>query len=121
MERMKSKIAAQGQASVSARIRRWLGLKTRAMSERRDIGDQAFAGRAPTNSSRDIHGAVFETPPNAGASSKWMKAFGPGRGARMRAGDTNILGRAVIWNDPAQSARRSGMGLDQRARVAWQP
>ena len=32
----------------------------------------------------------------------WMKEFGPGRGASMRAIDTNVLVRLIVRDDPGQ-------------------
>ena len=63
MERIESKITAQGQVSVPARIRRRLGLTPGSKSEWCEIGDEVIVRRASKFSSQDIHYAVFDTPP----------------------------------------------------------
>ena len=63
MERIESKITAQGQVSVPARIRRRLGLTPGSKIEWCEIGDDVIVRRAAKFSSRDIHEAVFGTPP----------------------------------------------------------
>ena len=63
MERIESKITAQGQVSVPARIRRRLGLTPGSRIEWCEIGDEVIVRRASKFSSQDIHDAVFDTPP----------------------------------------------------------
>lgn len=63
MERIESKISAQGQVSVPARIRHRLGLTPGSKIEWCEIGDEVIVRRASKFSSRDIHEAVFDTPP----------------------------------------------------------
>ena len=63
MERIESKISAQGQVSVPARIRRRLGLTPGSRIEWCEVGDEVIVRRASKFSSRDIHDAVFDTPP----------------------------------------------------------
>ena len=63
MERIQSKITAQGQVSVPARIRRRLGLAPGATIEWCESGGEVVVRRASKFSSRDIHEAVFDKPP----------------------------------------------------------
>lgn len=63
MERIESKITAQGQVSVPARIRRRLGLTPGSKIEWCEVGDEVIVRRASKYSSQDIHEAVFDTPP----------------------------------------------------------
>ena len=63
MEPVESKITAQGQVSVPARIRRRLGLTPGSRIEWCERGDEVIVRRASRYSSRDIHEAVFDTPP----------------------------------------------------------
>ena len=63
MERIESRITAQGQVSVPARIRRRLGLTPGSKIEWCEIGDEVIVRRASKFSSRDIHDAVFGAPP----------------------------------------------------------
>ena len=63
MERIESKITAQGQVSVPARIRHRLGLTPGSKIEWCEIGDEVIVRRASKFSSQDIHNAVFDTPP----------------------------------------------------------
>ena len=63
MERIESRITAQGQVSVPARIRRRLGLTPGSKIEWCEIGDEVIVRRASKFSSQDIHDAVFDTPP----------------------------------------------------------
>ena len=63
MERFESEITAQGQVSVPARIRRRLGLTPDSKIEWCEIGEEVVVRRASKCSSRDIHEAVFDTPP----------------------------------------------------------
>ena len=65
MESIESKITSNGQVSVAARIPRKLGL-TRPGSkvEWCERGDDVIVRRASEYSSRDIHEAVFGSPPD---------------------------------------------------------
>ena len=63
MERIESKITAQGQVSVPARIRRRLGLTPGSKIEWCESGGEVVVRRASKFSSRDIHEAVFDEPP----------------------------------------------------------
>ena len=63
MERIESRITAQGQVSVPARIRRRLGLTPGSKIEWCEIGDEVIVRRASKFSSQDIHDAVFDSPP----------------------------------------------------------
>ena len=62
MERIESKITAQGQVSVPARIRRRLGLTPGSKIEWCESGGEVVVRRASKFSSRDIHEAVFDEP-----------------------------------------------------------
>ena len=64
VERVESKITAQGQVSVPARIRRRLGLTPGSKIEWCEIRDEVVVRRASKYSSRDIHEAVFDTRPD---------------------------------------------------------
>ena len=63
MERIESKITAQGQVSVPARIRRRLGLTPGSKIEWCESGGEVVVRRASKFSSRDIHETVFDKPP----------------------------------------------------------
>ena len=63
VERIESKITAQGQVSVPARIRRRLGLTAGSKIEWFESDGEVVVRRASRFSSRDIHEAVFEKPP----------------------------------------------------------
>lgn len=63
VERIESKITAQGQVSVPARIRRRLGLTPGSKIEWCESGGEVVVRRASKFSSRDIHEAVFDKPP----------------------------------------------------------
>ena len=63
MQRIRSKITAQGQVSVPARIRQRLGLTPGSKIEWCESGGEVIVRRASKYSSRDIHQAVFDTPP----------------------------------------------------------
>lgn len=80
MERSESKITAQGQVSVPARIRHRLGLTPGSKIEWCEIGDEVIVRRASKFSSQDIHDAVFDTPPERRSVSDMDK----GIRARMR-------------------------------------
>ena len=64
MGRIQSKITAQGQVSVPARIRRRLGLTPGSKIEWCEFGGEVVVRRASKYSSRDIHEAVFDMPPD---------------------------------------------------------
>ena len=63
MERIESKITAQGQVSIPARIRRRLGLTPGSKIEWCESGGEVVVRRASKFSSQDIHEAVFDKPP----------------------------------------------------------
>ena len=63
VERIESKITAQGQVSVPPRIRRRLGLTPGSKIEWCEVGGEVIVRRVSKYSSRDIHEAVFDTPP----------------------------------------------------------
>lgn len=58
-----SKIAAQGQISVPAEIRRKLGVGPGSILEWEAEGDRVFVKRAGLYTSEDIHRAIFPKPP----------------------------------------------------------
>lgn len=80
MERTESKITAQGQVSVPARIRHRLGLTPGSKIEWCEIGDEVIVRRASKFSSQNIHDAVFDTPPE----SRSVSDMDEGIRARMR-------------------------------------
>jgi antitoxin PrlF len=58
-----SKVTAQGQVSVPARVRQRLGLGPGSVIEWDEDGDQVVVRRAGRYSSEDIHRALFPTTP----------------------------------------------------------
>lgn len=58
-----SKVTAQGQISVPARIRKKLGVGPGSVLEWDDAGEQVVVRRAGRFSSEDIHRSVFSAPP----------------------------------------------------------
>jgi antitoxin PrlF len=58
-----SRVTAQGQISVPARIRQKLGLAPGSVLEWDDSGDDVLVRRAGRYSSEDIHQSVFPAPP----------------------------------------------------------
>ncbi len=60
-----SKLTAQGQISVPAKVRRKLGVGPGSVLEWDDDGDQVVVRRAGRYSSEDVHRSLFPTPPKA--------------------------------------------------------
>jgi AbrB family looped-hinge helix DNA binding protein len=58
-----SKLTAQGQISVPAKIRKKLGVGPGSVLEWDDDGEQVVVRRAGRFSSEEIHRALFPTPP----------------------------------------------------------
>ena len=58
-----SKLTAQGQVSVPAKVRRKLGVGPGSIIEWHDDGEQVVVRRAGRYSSEDVHRSVFATPP----------------------------------------------------------
>jgi AbrB family looped-hinge helix DNA binding protein len=58
-----SKVTAQGQVSVPAKVRQRLGVGPGSVLEWHDDGDQIVIRRAGRHSSEDIHKALFAKPP----------------------------------------------------------
>jgi len=58
-----SKVTAQGQVSVPAKIRQRLGVGPGSVLEWHEDGDQIVIRRAGRHSSEDIHRALFARPP----------------------------------------------------------
>ena len=58
-----SKMTAQGQVSVPAKVRQRLGVGPGSMLEWAEEGDQVIVRKAGRYSSEDIHRAVFATSP----------------------------------------------------------
>ena len=58
-----SKLTAQGQISVPAKIRKKLGVGPGSVLEWDDDGDQIVVRRAGRFSSEEIHRTLFATPP----------------------------------------------------------
>ena len=64
MEPVESKITSQGQVSVPALVRQKLGLAPGSRIEWREKDAEIVVRKASKYSSRDIHDAVFPTPPD---------------------------------------------------------
>ena len=58
-----SKVTAQGQVSVPAKVRQRLGVGPGSVLEWHEEGDQVVFRRAGRHSSEDIHRALFAKPP----------------------------------------------------------
>jgi AbrB family looped-hinge helix DNA binding protein len=58
-----SKLTAQGQISVPAKVRKRLGVGPGSVLEWDDDGEQVVVRRAGRFSSEDVHRSVFATPP----------------------------------------------------------
>ena len=58
-----SKLTAQGQISVPAKVRKRLGVGPGSVLEWDDDGEQVVVRRAGRFSSEDVHRSVFTTPP----------------------------------------------------------
>jgi AbrB family looped-hinge helix DNA binding protein len=60
-----SKVTAQGQVSVPAKVRQRLGVGPGSVLEWDEDGDRVVVRKAGRYSSEDIHRALFPTPPKA--------------------------------------------------------
>ncbi len=60
-----SKITAQGQISVPAKVRNKLGLAPGSVLEWHERDGEVFVRRASKYTSKDVHDAIFTTPPRA--------------------------------------------------------
>ena len=58
-----SKLTAQGQISVPAKVRRRLGIGPGSVLEWDDDGEQVVVRRAGRYTSEDVHRSLFPTPP----------------------------------------------------------
>jgi AbrB family looped-hinge helix DNA binding protein len=58
-----SKLTAQGQISVPAKVRRKLGIGPGSVLEWDDDGEQVVVRRAGRYTSADVHRSLFPTPP----------------------------------------------------------
>ena len=58
-----SKLTAQGQISVPAKVRRKLGVGPGSVLEWDDDGDQVIVRRAGRYTSEDVHRSIFPIPP----------------------------------------------------------
>lgn len=58
-----SKLTAQGQVSVPAKVRQRLGVGPGSVLEWEEDGDRVVVRKAGRYSSEDIHRALFSTPP----------------------------------------------------------
>jgi AbrB family looped-hinge helix DNA binding protein len=58
-----SKLTAQGQVSVPAKVRQRLGVGPGSVLEWEEEGDRVIVRKAGRYSSEDIHRALFSTPP----------------------------------------------------------
>lgn len=59
-----SKITRQGQVTVPAEVRKRLGLAPGSVIEWREIDGEILVARASKYESREIHQALFPTPPS---------------------------------------------------------
>lgn len=69
-----SKLTAQGQISVPARVRRKLGIGPGAIIEWQEQGEHVLVRRAGRITSLDIHRALFARAPARAASLAKLKA-----------------------------------------------
>lgn len=60
-----SKLTAQGQISVPAKVRQKLGVGPGSVLEWDDAGDQVVVRKAGRYTSEDVHRALFPRPPKA--------------------------------------------------------
>lgn len=60
-----SRITAQGQISVPAKVRKKLGLAPGSVLEWHEQGGEVFVRRASRYTSQDVHDAIFTAPPKA--------------------------------------------------------
>ncbi len=60
-----SKLTAQGQVSVPAKVRKKLGVGPGSVLEWDDDGEQVVVRRAGRFSSEDVHRSLFASPPKA--------------------------------------------------------
>ncbi len=60
-----SKLTAQGQISVPAKVRRKLGIGPGSVLEWDDDGEQVVVRRAGRYTSEDVHRSLFPTPPKS--------------------------------------------------------
>jgi AbrB family looped-hinge helix DNA binding protein len=58
-----SKLTAQGQISVPAKVRRKLGIGPGSVLEWDDVGEQVVVRRVGRYTSEDVHRSLFPTPP----------------------------------------------------------
>ena len=86
VERIESKVTAQGQVSVPARIRRRLGLTPGSKIEWCESGGEVVVRRASKFSSQDIHEAVFDKPPEPRSVADMDEGI-RSRARRKHAGD----------------------------------
>ena len=103
MERIESKITAQGQVSVPARIRRRLGLTPGSKIEWCESGGEGgrSAGLEVLVAGHS-RGGVRQTAGGQERSRHGRGGSGPGCDASMRAIDTNVLVRLIVRDEPAQ-------------------
>ena len=87
MERIESGITSQGRISIPAHIRHKLGPTPGSTIEWCERGDEVIVRRATKHTSRDIHDALFATPPDArgaGDMDEGIRALMRRRHARRR-------------------------------------
>ena len=68
-----SKLTAQGQISVPAKVRRKLGIGPGSVLEWDEEGEKVVVRRAGRHTSEEIHSSLFKTPPKP-RTLKEMKA-----------------------------------------------
>lgn len=69
-----SRLTAQGQISVPAKVRQRLGVGPGSVLEWDEDGDQVVVRKAGRYTSRDIHRALFSTPPKRRTLSELKNA-----------------------------------------------
>ena len=69
-----SRLTAQGQVSVPAKVRKKLGVGPGSVLEWDDDGEQVVVRRAGRFSSEDVHRSLFAAPPNAKTLADLVKS-----------------------------------------------
>ncbi len=70
-----SKITAQGQISIPAKVRNKLGLAPGSVLEWYEQGREVFVRRASKYTSKDIHQAIFTATPQAKSAADMHKGI----------------------------------------------
>ena len=70
-----SKLTAQGQISVPAKVRRKLGVGPGSVLEWDDDGDKVVVRRAGRYTSEEVHRSIFPTPPKPKALAEMREGM----------------------------------------------